>query len=47
MEPGPHQLVNEFKLADGIYFTDYRQMKPVTNNCQTAFFNKYLADDYS
>jgi len=31
--------VNELKLADGIYFTDYRKTAPV-NNCQTSFLQK-------
>ncbi len=31
--------VNEMKLADGIYFTDYRRAAPV-NNCQNSFLQK-------
>ena len=31
---------NEFKLAEGIYFTDYRSAKPVTNNCQSSLLKR-------
>ena len=33
--------VSEMKLADGIYFTDYRKTAS-TNSCQTPSLQKYV-----
>jgi len=32
--------VNEIKLAEGIYFTDYRRSVPITNSCQSSLIKK-------
>ena len=34
-QPGPQNTVTEVKLADGIYFTDYRKTNAGANKCQS------------